>query len=95
MESVGRQDGALQPLEQEVEPLGAGQRRRTTGQQRPDPEQRKLDELAPVPPRPKLYKSGSEYYLVPITFEVEILEPTAASGPPKQAGGAGGQESSS
>ena len=77
------------------EPMGAGQRRRTSGQQGPDPEQRKLDELAPVPPRPKLYESGSEYYLVPITFEVEILEPTAASGPPKQAGGAGGQETSS
>ncbi len=77
------------------DPMGAGQRRRTSGQQGPDPEQGKLDELAPVPPRPKLYEGGSEYYLVPITFEVEILEPTAASGPPKQAGRAGGQETSS
>ena len=77
------------------DPMGAGQRHRTSGQQGPDPEQRKLDELAPVPPPPKLYEGGSEYYLVPITFEVEILEPAAASGPAKQAGRAGGQETSS
>ncbi len=36
-----------------------------------------LDELAPVPDRPRLYPVGSRYYRVPITFEVEILDPGA------------------
>ncbi len=36
-----------------------------------------LDELAPVPDRPRLYPVGSRYYRVRITFEVEILDPVA------------------
>ncbi len=36
-----------------------------------------LDELAPVPDRPRLYPPGSKYYRLPITFEVEILDPGA------------------
>ena len=38
-----------------------------------------LDELAPVPDRPRLYPVGSRYYRVRITFEVEILDPGAVA----------------
>ncbi len=89
----GGQDGG-RGVPAPSEPMG-GQRRRTTGPQGPDPERRKLDELAPVPPRPQLYEGGSQYYLVPITFEVEILEPIADPGGIRQAGRPGGQETSS
>ncbi len=33
-----------------------------------------IDEIAPVPSRPSVYPAGSQYYLVPITFEVELLD---------------------
>ena len=37
-----------------------------------------LDAMGPVPNRPTLYPPNSEYYLVPITFEVELLDAPAA-----------------
>ncbi len=36
-----------------------------------------LDKLGPVPNRPAVYPPGSRYYLVPITFEVELLDRAA------------------
>ncbi len=36
-----------------------------------------LDKLGPVPDRPAVYPPGSRYYLVPITFEVELLDRAA------------------
>jgi hypothetical protein len=30
--------------------------------------------MAPVPERPSLYAPGSKYYVVPITFEVELVD---------------------
>jgi type IV pilus assembly protein PilM len=38
-----------------------------------------LDALAPVRDRPRLYPPGSQYYRLPITFEVEILDPGAVA----------------
>ncbi len=34
----------------------------------------KVDEVAPIPPRPSLFEPGQVYYKVPITFEVELIE---------------------
>jgi len=36
-----------------------------------------LDSMGPVPDEPSVYPIGSEYYLVPITFEVELLDRAA------------------
>jgi len=36
-----------------------------------------LDSMGPVPDEPSVYPVGSEYYLVPITFEVELLDRAA------------------
>ena len=36
-----------------------------------------LDKLGPVPDRPSVYPPGSEYYRVPITFVVELLDRAA------------------
>ena len=36
-----------------------------------------LDKLGPVPSRPSVYPPGSEYFRVPITFEVELLDRAA------------------
>ena len=36
-----------------------------------------LDSMGPVPDEPSVYPAGSEYYLVPITFEVELLDRAA------------------
>jgi type IV pilus assembly protein PilM len=45
-----------------------------------------LDALAPVPARPQLYPPGSKYYKLPITFEVELIDPAdAANTPPSGA----------
>ncbi len=33
-----------------------------------------LDSLGPMPTRPSLYPPGTEYYRVPITFEVELID---------------------
>ncbi|MCH8342696.1 MAG: type IV pilus assembly protein PilM [Planctomycetes bacterium] len=37
-----------------------------------------LDAMGPVPNRPTLYPPNSKYYLVPITFEVELLDVPSA-----------------
>ena len=31
-----------------------------------------LNEIAPAPAKPRLYKPGQRYYRVPVTFEVEL-----------------------
>ena len=36
-----------------------------------------LDSMGPVPDEPSVYPVGSEYYLVPITFEIELLDRAA------------------
>jgi len=36
-----------------------------------------LEALAPVPTKPRLYQPGATIYRVPITFEVELLDPNA------------------
>ncbi|MHC5007205.1 MAG: hypothetical protein ACYTGF_07605, partial [Planctomycetota bacterium] len=36
-----------------------------------------LDSLGPVPDRPSLYPVGAEYYVIPITFEVELVDERA------------------
>ncbi len=33
--------------------------------------------MGPVPDEPSIYPVGSEYYLVPITFEIELLDRAA------------------
>jgi len=33
--------------------------------------------MGPVPDEPSVYPPGSKYYLVPITFEVELLDRAA------------------
>jgi hypothetical protein len=33
--------------------------------------------MAPLPDRPSIYPPGSEYYRVPITFEIELLDRAA------------------
>jgi type IV pilus assembly protein PilM len=46
-----------------------------------------LNELAPVPARPKLYPPSSTYYRVPITFEIELIDTNAATPPAATASG--------
>jgi hypothetical protein len=48
-----------------------------------------IDEIAPVPGRPSVYPAGSQYYLVPITFEVELLDRFAPRAPGQTAAGPG------
>ncbi len=48
-----------------------------------------IDEIAPVPGRPSVYPAGSQYYLVPITFEVELLDRFAPKAPGQTAAGPG------
>ncbi|MHC4305387.1 MAG: type IV pilus assembly protein PilM [Planctomycetota bacterium] len=36
-----------------------------------------LDVMSPVPDRPSLYPVGAEYYVIPITFEVELVDERA------------------
>jgi hypothetical protein len=36
-----------------------------------------LDAMAPVPDRPSIYPAGVEFYRVPITFEIELLDSAA------------------
>ena len=48
-----------------------------------------LNRLAPLPDRPSLYPADSNYFLVPVTFEIELItrpdapvpEQTAGTGP--------------
>jgi type IV pilus assembly protein PilM len=38
-----------------------------------------LDDLGPVPGRPSLFPADSQYFVVPITFEIELLDARAAA----------------
>ena len=38
------------------------------------PEHRSLESLGPLPRRPSLYPDGAEVYLVPITFQIELID---------------------
>jgi len=58
-----------------------------------DPEQADLNALAPMPSRPSIYPPDSRYFLVPITFEIEIIDtskppaaPATATGPRRGTG---------
>jgi type IV pilus assembly protein PilM len=42
------------------------------------PETKNLNDMAPPPLKPRLYTTGAQYYRVPVTFEVEIIDPSAA-----------------
>ena len=46
-----------------------------------------IDTIAPIPRRPALFKAGQQYFRVPITFEVELIE-VAPVVPPAQAANA-------
>lgn len=41
-----------------------------------------LNDMAPAPIKPKIYPDGSVYFLIPITFEVELLDATAGAAVP-------------
>jgi hypothetical protein len=47
-----------------------------------------LNAMAPAPRKPRLYPDGSKYFLVPITFEVELIDPKAIATPAAPAGDA-------
>jgi type IV pilus assembly protein PilM len=44
-----------------------------------------LDTLAPVPGRPALYPVGAKFYVVPINFEIELLDQQAPAPAPRTA----------
>ncbi len=46
-----------------------------------------LNRLAPLPDRPSLYPTDSKYFLVPVTFEIELLTRPDAPAPEQTAGG--------
>ncbi len=43
--------------------------------------------LAPLPDRPSLYPADSKYFLVPVTFEIELITRPDAPAPEQTAGG--------
>ncbi len=54
---------------------------------------RDLEQLAPAPTRPILYPPGAEFYRVPITFEVELIDSALPAAPkPSGAAAARGEE---
>ena len=46
-----------------------------------------LDNLAPLPDRPSLYPADSKYFLVPVTFEIELITRPDAPAVEQTAGG--------
>jgi hypothetical protein len=46
-----------------------------------DPSVKDLNDLAPPPTRPQLYPEGATFYKVPITFEVELINPASPTAP--------------
>lgn len=48
---------------------------------KPDQPSIKLDEVAPIPKKPPMFKAGQQFYRVPITFQVELTEQVAAPAP--------------
>jgi hypothetical protein len=74
------------------EPGGGGSR---GGGERPGQRNADLDALAPLPDKPSLFPPNSIYYRVPITFKVEILDPSQkppATGQSADRGRAGEEE---
>ena len=71
--------------------LDGGSSRRRPGTSRDGGEEPKelkdLNEVAPVPARPKLYPPSSIYYRVPITFEIELIDSGAPAPPAATASG--------
>jgi type IV pilus assembly protein PilM len=56
-------------------------------------EQVDLDKIAPVPDKPMLYKPGSTFYKIPISFEIELIDPHAPVAPiPNSTAGAQGNQ---
>ena len=53
-----------------------------------------IGELAPPPPKPRIYPPNSQYYVATITFTVELLDPNAEH-TPEQTASANGTETSS
>jgi type IV pilus assembly protein PilM len=47
-----------------------------------DQPQLNIEEMAPIKPRPQVYPIGTTYYSVPITFELEIIDPSKAKPAP-------------
>ncbi len=45
-----------------------------------------LNRLAPLPDRPSLYPADSMYFLVPVTFEIELITRPDAPAPEQTAG---------
>ena len=69
-------------------PGGFPQGRQTRGVRQPGgTTHASLDSMGPVPDEPSVYPVGSEYYLVPITFEVELLDRAAQLKTEPTAGG--------
>ena len=56
-----------------------GDRRSGTRSRSGTGEHADLDDLGPVPGRPSLFPAGSQYFVVPITFEIELLQTPAAA----------------
>ncbi len=69
--------GGPPPAPRPGRPPGPGPRQ-PAGQASSRGEHNVLDAMGPVPNRPTLYPPNSKYYLVPITFEVELLDAPAA-----------------
>ncbi|MHC5114697.1 MAG: type IV pilus assembly protein PilM [Planctomycetota bacterium] len=53
-----------------------------------------LGALAPMPSRPSLYPAGAKFYQVPVTFEIEIIDPSLPEPAPPQASLPGDDERS-
>ncbi len=71
--------------------MGAGDLGRRTGQtpgdgRSNDRRSADLDKLAPLPDRPSLYPADSTYFLVPVTFEIELITRPDAPAPEQTAG---------
>ena len=71
--------------------MGAGDLGRRTGQtpgdgRSNDRQSADLDKLAPLPDRPSLYPADSTYFLVPVTFEIELITRPEAPAPERTAG---------
>ncbi len=49
-----------------------------------------LDEVAPVPTRPSIYKAGDTFYRLPITFTIELIEPNKPATPMQADAGSAG-----
>ncbi len=64
-----------------------GRTGQTSGDEGSTGRQANLDILAPLPDRPSLYPTDSTYFLVPVTFEIELLTRPEAPAPKQTAAG--------